>query len=528
MSRLTMSLKRRFSRSAKRGATDEVRLAAVDVGSNSIHMIIAQVDAGGGVSVLWRAREMVGLGRSSFPSHRLAKQAMDRARLTLRRFADEAQRWQCEEVVAVATSAVREAENGGEFIEQVRRELGIHVRVVSARDEARLIYLGVRHALDLDARPHLILDLGGGSVEFIVGDGEKPMLLESRKLGAARMTARFVKSDPVEAKELKALLAHYDMELTGVLEEVKRYKPVRVIGTSGALENLTAMCATSGNGENAVLKREALEHVVETLVESNTDDRAAMRGLDDKRRDQILAAAVLIAELFRRLDVDQIHLCSSALREGILVDYLARHRPELEIRRQVANPRRRAILDLGRRSHWQREHSEQVARLCVRLFDLLRPLHGLGREERELIEYGALLHDIGAVIGRDKHHKHSMYLILNGDLQPFSRREVRTIANIARYHRKSFPTIRHREFARLPRRLRRTVRVGAALLRVADGLDRTNCSVVDDVTTRTRPDRVDVLVDSRGDAELELWSAASRSKLFERVFDRPIYFRQLD
>jgi exopolyphosphatase/guanosine-5'-triphosphate,3'-diphosphate pyrophosphatase len=227
------------------------------------------------------------------------------------------------------------------------------------------------------------------------------------------------------------------------------------------------------------------------------------------------------------LDIQELQLCDSALREGILVDYLARHRPELEIRKQVANPRRRAILDLGRRCHWQPEHSEQVARLCVRLFDLLKSLHGLARQDRELIEYGALLHDVGALIGRDRHHKHSMYLILNGDLHPFSRAEVRTIANIARYHRKSSPTIRHTEFAKLPKRLRRTVRVGAALLRVADGLDRTNCQVVEDLTTRTRPDRVEVLVDSRGDAELELWSAASRSKLFEKVFGRPISFRQL-
>jgi exopolyphosphatase/guanosine-5'-triphosphate,3'-diphosphate pyrophosphatase len=276
-----------------------------------------------------------------------------------------------------------------------------------------------------------------------------------------------------------------------------------------------------------VLKRDALEKLVEKLVESTSEERAGMRGLDDKRRDQIVAAAVLVQHVMRSLDLSEVQLCDSALREGILVDYLARHRPELEIRKQVANPRRRAILDLGRRCYWHSEHSEQVARLCVRLFDLLKPIHGLGREDRELIEYGALLHDIGAMIGRDRHHKHSMYLILNGDLQPFSRAEVRTIANIARYHRKSVPDLAHREFARLPKRLRRTVRVGAALLRIADGLDRTNCSVIEDLTTRTRPERVDVLVDSRGDAELELWSAATRSKLFEEVFGRPIYFRQL-
>ncbi len=144
-----------------------------------------------------------------------------------------------------------------------------------------------------------------------------------------------------------------------------------------------------------------------------------------------------------------------------------------------------------------------------------------------MIEYAALLHDIGALIGREKHHKHSMYLILKGDLEPFARNEVRAIANIARYHRKAMPRRSHAEYAKLPKRLRRTVKVGAALLRLADGLDRTNCSVVEDVTCRIRADRVDVLVNVRGDAELELWSAASRAALFERVFDRPAVFRAL-
>jgi exopolyphosphatase/guanosine-5'-triphosphate,3'-diphosphate pyrophosphatase len=343
------------------------------------------------------------------------------------------------------------------------------------------------------------------------------------------MTARFIKSDPVEAKELKVLLAHYDAELSPVLDDVQKLKPVRVIGTSGAIENLVAMCAGGGSDAESshVLKRSALEKLVNVLTESKAADRAAMKGLDDKRRDQILAAAVLVHELLRRLNMDQLELCESALREGMLVDYLAKHRPELEIRRQVANPRRRAIVDLGRRSHWNRAHAEQVAFLTLRLFDQLRNLHGLGREDRELIEYGALLHDIGWLIGREKHHKHSMYLILNGDLDPFSREEIGAIANIARYHRKAIPKRSHAQFRALPRRLRKTVKVGAALLRLADGLDRTNCSVVEDLACRVRPDGIEVLIDARGDAELELWSAASRAKLFERVFHRPVTFRQL-
>src|SRR4051812_43580191 len=222
----------------------DLRLAAIDVGSNSLHMIVAQIGVDGAVTTLWRAKEMVGLGRMSFPSRRLSREAMEQAILALRRFQQEAYTRHCEKIIAVATSAVREASNGGDFILRARRELGINIRVVSARDEARLIYLGVRHAADLKGGPHLILDIGGGSAEFIVADDARPLLLESRKLGAARMTAQFVKSDPIDVGDLERLLKQYDQELTPIVRNVAELKPVGALGTSGTLENLAAMCGS--------------------------------------------------------------------------------------------------------------------------------------------------------------------------------------------------------------------------------------------------------------------------------------------
>src|SRR3984957_15638900 len=209
---------RSATRSGKSPATHTVpasdrhdyRIAAIDVGSNSLHMAVAQADPDGSITTLWRMKEMVGLGRISFPSRRLTREAIDRAVTTLARFQEAARVRGVEKILAAATSAVREAENGGDFLLRVRQELGMTIKVVSARDEAKLIYLGVRHAVDLDDKPHFIVDIGGGSVEFIVGDAHKAMLLESRKLGAARMTAKLIASDPVSPAELKALHAHYD------------------------------------------------------------------------------------------------------------------------------------------------------------------------------------------------------------------------------------------------------------------------------------------------------------------------------
>ena len=507
-----------------RKAPAEFRIAAIDVGSNSIHMVIAQTDADGGMTTLWRLKEMVGLGRISFPSRRLTYEAMDRAVETLRRFQEEAVRRQCERVVAVATSAVREAENGGDFVQRTRRELGLHVRVISARDEARLIYLGVRHEIDL-AGPHLMFDVGGGSVEFIVGDAERPLMLESRKLGAARMTAKFVKSDPISGDELKALLGHYDQELEELLIGIRSQKIVGVVGTSGTIETLAAMCgdASGSNGDSEhFIQAPALAKLTGDLLESRSKDRAKIKGLDDGRKDQIVAGALLVNRLFEKLEIKRMRISSSALREGLLIDYLTRNRPELQVRREVPEPRRRCVIDLARRCNWQQAHSEQVAKLCVRLFDQLKPLHGLGTRQRELIEYGALLHDIGWLVGRKKHHKHSKYLILHGNLEPFSPREIRMMGSIARYHRKAYPSSAQNSYRKLREKDRYIVRVGAALLRIADGLDRSNSTVITDLRCRIRDRKVDIVVKARGDAELEIWSARSRSQLFAKVFERTV------
>ncbi len=508
---------------------ESLRLAAIDVGSNSIHMIVAQADADGGITTLWRLKEMVGLGRMSFPSRRLSRDSIDRAIAALERFQQAAHQRQAEKIVAVATSAVREAENGGDLLERARRELGLYLRVVSAREEARLIYLAVRHAMPLRGQPHLMIDIGGGSVEFIVGDEKNAQMLESRKLGAVRMTAQFVKSDPIGERELLQLRKHYERELSGLFEQIKTLKPVKAIGTSGTLENLAAMCSSEsgGNGSGAAhpfIERHAFERLLAELLESRTKERARIRGLDDQRKDQIVAGAVLVGELFDKLHLKRIDICPMALREGILLDYLSRHLPDLAIRREVPDARRRSVIDLARRCDWHKTHSLHVAETCLKLFDELKSLHGMNAVERELIEYGALLHDIGWHIGRSGHHKHSMYLILHGDLKNFSDDEIKVIANIARYHRKAVPGRSHDVYASLPPRLRQVVDVGAALLRLSDGLDRSHGSVIQDLRCRVGKKKIKCVLVAKSDAELEIWGVRRKMDWFKRVFGRPIEF----
>ncbi len=500
-----------------------LRLAAIDVGSNSVHMIVAQADSDGGVTTLWRVKEMVGLGRISFPSKELSEEAMNRAIASLARMKQAANQRQAEKIVAVATSAIREAENGGDLIERIKRQLKMYVKVVSAREEARLIYLGVRSAMDLGKKPHLIIDIGGGSVEFIVGDSREAKLLESRKLGAARITAQFVKSDPINKEDLDALRAHYVGVLTPLLAKIQSLKPVTCIGTSGTLENISQLCG----GDDHVIDLDRLEKLEHRLIKTTTEERARIRGLDDQRKDQIIAGVVLVVEFMKMQKLKRMGICSAALREGILADYLARHSPDMKIRREVPDPRRRSVLDLARRCNWNVSHSLQVAKLTLKLFDDLKPLHGLGDRERELIEYGALLHDIGWHIAPKSHHKHSQYLILNGDLKNFATDEITTIAKITRFHRKAVADPKkHKLYRSLKSHDRKIVRVGSALLRIADGLDRSHANAIQSLKCSIGESDITIRLTSSVDIELETWAARKKRGWFEKVFAHNLIFEQ--
>jgi exopolyphosphatase/guanosine-5'-triphosphate,3'-diphosphate pyrophosphatase len=298
---------------------------------------------------------------------------------------------------------------------------------------------------------------------------------------------------------------------------VRDLAPVATIGTSGTLENIAAMCGTPDK-----IERDAFDKLMGQLIDSDTKSRSKIKGLDDQRKDQIVAGALLVGDIFERLELKRITLCPAALREGVLLEYLNRHSPELEIRRDIPDPRRRAVLDLARRYDWHQKHSEQVTSLCLAMFDDLKSLHGLGAQDRELIEYAALLHDIGWHISGKSHHKHSFYLIAHGGLKDFTREEIQIIANIARYHRKNAPKKRHTRYAGLHAHAQKVVDVGAALLRIADGLDRSHASVIKSIHCKIDEKRVRCILDARTDAELEIWGAARKKDWFEKVFKRKI------
>jgi exopolyphosphatase/guanosine-5'-triphosphate,3'-diphosphate pyrophosphatase len=465
-----------------------MRIAAVDVGSNSIHMVVAQVEADGRFRVLDRAKDMVRLGRRTLSKGRLSPQAIDAGVRTLSAFRTLAERQGVSRITAVATSAVREAANGGDFIEKVERDVGLRVKVSPGREEARLIYLGVRHAIDLSGKPTLIVDVGGGSVEFILIERGEPVSLESQKIGVARLSERFLDGDPPRPAEIEALESHLADLLDPMLAEFRKRGVRRVVGTSGTLLTLVGI-AGHQRGEppeqhlnNFAVSAAEIAKIRRLLSRLPREERLRVKGLDAKRVDLIVAGAVLADHILTRVGAKQLVACTWALREGVLLDFISRHRKGIEESERFETPRSRSVHRLARHLGETSEHGPRIARLALRLFDQLEADLLVDHSARELLEYAALLHDVGHHIDHQNHHRHSYYLITNGELLGFQRDELEIIGLVARYHRIAAPKASDPEFRALSQSARAVVRALSAVLRVADACDRSHFGVVRDIT----------------------------------------------
>ncbi len=505
-----------------------MKLAAIDIGSNSLHMIIVRATSDHSFEIVDREKDMVKLGAGAFRSGRLDDGAIRAGLATLARYRKLAERFGVDEVIAVATSAVREALNGGDFLDAVKRETGIVANVVSGDEEARLIYLAVRHAIDLTDRRALIVDVGGGSVEVTVGGARELRLSQHLKLGVQRLRDLFGREDPLPAKARKALEAFVRERAEPVLARARDVGFQLAVGTSGSILGLGAAAWLrrgrepwiSPNGQ--VVRAEEVRDLAERLAGLDAAARARLPGVDAQRADTIHLAGLLVATLLEIARAESLTLCECALREGVVLDYLARQADRLRAEEEVPDIRRRSALDLARRSGQAGPHAERVAELALSIFDQTGKIHGLGLPERRLLEDAALIHDVGKHLGFERHEHHGYYMIRNADLRGFTDEEVELMALITRYHRKAMPKRRHREFGSLPRRGRRLVRLLAGILRIAEGLDRSQFQVVRAVRCAVAPDRLEVRAIVDGDAELELWAARRKSALLARALGRDV------
>ena len=505
-----------------------MRIAAIDIGTNSVHMIVVRVRPDLSFEVTDREKAMVRLGAGGLDGRALTREAMGAALQALSKFKRIAESHQVDEIVAAATSATREARNGGEFLARLEHETGIRPRVISGAEEARLIHQAAVYGVDVAGGRAVVIDIGGGSVEITLGTASSLQLARSFKIGAIRLTERFVRSDPLTDRDERKIVKHVHAEIDRYCEQILASGFDRVIGTSGTILSIGAVAATAARGgspselRNLHVAAKQIRRVRKQVTELDLESRLAIPGLDPRRADLVVAGTVLLDTILRRLGAEELTLCDLALREGLVLDYIRRNRRQIVQIDSIPDVRRRSTLELAERCSYYAEHANQVVRLALALFDQMRAIHGLTDREREWLEYASLMHDIGGHISFSGHHKHSYYLIKNGDLRGFHPDEIEVMALVARYHRRGTPKRSHPQYAQLPATLRRTVRTLASILRVAESLDRSHTQPVSGLEVHDRGEDIVIQLHSAGDAELEDWATARHLEPFQQVVGKPV------
>ncbi|MGD1948729.1 MAG: HD domain-containing protein [Leptolyngbyaceae cyanobacterium] len=511
-------------------------LAAVDVGTNSVHMVVVKIQPElPAFTIIGREKDTVRLGNFRPGTNCLSDEAMERGIAALKRCKQIADSYHADDIVIVATSATREASNGQLFIDRVKREVGLDINLISGLEEARRIYLGVLSGMELHGKPHAIIDIGGGSTEIILGTGERHRFLSSTKVGAVRLNAQMVTTNPINTAEFLQLQAYVRGRLEPSIDELKlklvENEPLSVIGTSGTIESLAILTAIDKLGtvpariNGYTMTMAELERCTQKLRRMSFSERLKLPEISARRAEIIVPGAVILQEAMRMLGVDRITICEHALREGLVVDWMLSH-DLIEDRMQYQQSvRERSVMKAAHKYKVNRHHSELVAKFALDLFDQTRGvLHKWGLLERETLWAAAMLHNCGHFVNHGAHHKHSYYLIRNGELLGFTNAEIELIANIARYHRKSPPKLKHDPYKALNKENRTIVSQLSAMLRIAVGLDRRRLGAIASFQTVHAPKAgtmalnfVPTHIDD--DCELEVWSVNDKKEFFEQEFD---------
>jgi exopolyphosphatase/guanosine-5'-triphosphate,3'-diphosphate pyrophosphatase len=500
------------------------RLAAIDVGTNTIRLIVAEVEPDGTYRILDEEREMVRLGEHLEKTGRLSDDSVARALTALGKMKAIADGFVVTDIRAIATSAVREAANGPAFCREVLRRHKVRIEVISGEEEAQLAFRSAARHFNLDGRSSAVVDIGGGSVEIILAAGQIVDQIHSLPLGATRITERLVKSDPLRDKHWKAMRKEIDRTIQEAIGRPSHRAEV-MVGSGGTFTALAHMAKWEREGRHGsvqgyMLTPAELVHLLDRLRETPLEARRQIPGLSPDRADIIVAGATVIARLVKRLGTQQILVNEGGIRDGLLLQMMA----ELSGRPAAAQ-----LPPAGDRMEWVRLfarkcranelHCEHVANLALQIFDGLKARYHLPGYGRDVLQAAALLHDIGYLISHSKHHKHTYHLIMHGDLPAFSPHEVELIANVARYHRRALPKKSHSNLARMSQEERLLISRLSGILRIADGLDRTHSRSVTAISVRALRNRLRLNIEASAAPEVERADAERKSDLFTKAFD---------
>jgi exopolyphosphatase/guanosine-5'-triphosphate,3'-diphosphate pyrophosphatase len=506
-------------------------VAFMDFGTNSVRLLVVRIEPNQAYTVLQVLKETVRLGEGEFSRQRLQPQAIERAIGAARRFADIARAAGADEIVGVGTAAIREAENRQAFLTRLSEETGIDLHVVSGREEARLIFLGVVGGIHLVRRSAFLIDIGGGSTETSVGTQHEAAYLNSMKLGAVRLSSQFQpgKDGSYSPRQYEQIKDYVRNEASRTITELRGFRLDVAVGSSGTIENLGDVCIRAFRSRSRqpedVLTYDELRRGVQMLCKLSLEERRKVSGINPVRADIIVGGAAILDTLMQELGVSEIRISDRGLRDGLLLDYLARH-GHADVGREVPL-RLRSVLQLGRACRFNEEHARQTASLALQLFDSAADagLHELGDRERELLEYAAYLHHIGSFLTYSGYQRHSRYLVRNAEMLGFDDYENAFMSLIVLHHRGSLMPRRGEDVAILTPRDRDSLRFLSTLLRIAEHLDRGQAGVVRDTKLHAEGGSLVLDVFSDKDCHVEVSGVESQREVIDSVFGRRLELR---
>ena len=500
------------------------RLAALDIGTNSIRCIVVEVDKLGKFRVLDDEKATVRLGEGIVKDGAISRAAWKRALDALSRMKKIVDGYGVVGVEAVATSAVRQAANGEAFVKAVADTVGLRISVISGEEEAELAALSALNNFDMEGTRYVMADIGGGSVEIITALGNHIEEIYSLDLGAVILTENLISSDPVTQDDYRRLRKHIRKTLKATFtgEDV----PVQcLLGSGGTMTSIAAMVmAMRKEGYGSIHGYEVLRsevvHLLAMLLRKDVKERRSIPGLPPDRADIIVAGVTVVDELMELFKANLLKINERGIREGLVLKGLKKHNLLVEEKRPKSW--RDSVLEFARSCHHDEVHAVQVSRLALEIFDAVSASFDLGVKERQMLEAAALLHDVGYFISYSGHHKHTYHLIRHADLFGFTPREREIIAHIARYHRKSLPKKKHETFTRLVTQDRLLVRRLGGILRLADGLDRRRNSLVRTLDCSMSSSTFMIRLIGGGDVSVELFGGKAKGDLFEAAFERKL------
>ncbi len=509
----------------KKKIFEKKRIAAIDVGSNSIHMLIVDMESANSFTIIASEKEQVRLIASIDDAGNLTNDALIRAISVLKKMKEIADGFKAH-IRAVGTSALREAKNAADFVAKLYKKTGIDIEIISGHEEARLVYLGVQQGLPIQGKSTLIVDIGGGSTEIVVGQWGEERFATSLKLGCVRLTQGFIQSDPLGDEHIRALELYINTRLEPVLSEVERVGFDNAIGSSGTIKAVKSLVLALSHSppmqsmHGSILSAKEIWIAKEALLRARSlKERKQLPGLDSKRADIIVAGVFILSSITKILGIREWTISLTALREGILIDTMLRDGVWLQ--GDTSDVRWRSVRSFGQKFHIDEAHAFHITSFAVSLFDQLSNKHVLSSSWREFLRSAAYLHECGMFIGHTGHHKHTFYFIRNASLPGFTTREMQIIATIVRYHRKRMPKDNDEVYCDFDKEIQKAVNICAAILRLAVSLDRGRQGKIQEIIvkeTSTTKMSLAVHLRSSHDIELEMYEAAIEKKAFENVF----------